>query len=103
VDGFEAGKFKAIVTCELLTEGVDVPKAKVGISLGGDSSQRKSIQRLGRILRKTGNAHAIYYDVFCSNSSDETGPRLAGQSLVRRSPKLPRSFYADQADRPHLR
>jgi superfamily II DNA or RNA helicase len=72
VDGFEAGKFKAIVTCELLTEGVDVPKAKVGISLGGDSSQRKSIQRLGRILRKTGNAHAIYYDVFCSNSSDET-------------------------------
>jgi superfamily II DNA or RNA helicase len=92
LNGFEQGKFKAIVTCELLTEGVDVPKAKVGISLGGDSSQRKSIQRLGRILRKTGDAHAIYYDVYCSNSSDETRAKARRPKFGEKAAKASEEF-----------
>ena len=35
-------------------EGVDVPKAKVGVVLGGKSSGRQAIQRLGRLLRRQG-------------------------------------------------
>lgn len=72
LDGFQEGKFKAIVSCKLLTEGVDVPKAKIGISLGGSASTREATQKLGRILRKTGGVSAIFYDVYCADSSDET-------------------------------
>lgn len=71
-DGFEQGKFKAIVSCKLLNEGVDVPKAKVGISLGGTASEAEAIQKLGRILRKTGGVSAVFFDVYCANSADET-------------------------------
>jgi superfamily II DNA or RNA helicase len=75
LDGFEQDKFKAIVSCKLLNEGVDVPKAKVGISLGGTASEAEAIQKLGRILRKTGGIPAVFYDVYCAQSADETKAR----------------------------
>jgi superfamily II DNA or RNA helicase len=49
---FGNGKYRAIVTSQVLDEGVDVPDASVGIVLSGTGSTREYIQRLGRILRK---------------------------------------------------
>jgi superfamily II DNA or RNA helicase len=49
---FGNGKYHAIVTSQVLDEGVDVPDASVGIVLSGTGSTREYIQRLGRILRK---------------------------------------------------
>jgi superfamily II DNA or RNA helicase len=42
---------------------VDVPEAKVAVVLGGSASAREYVQRLGRILRKRGNAQAVLYEV----------------------------------------
>ena len=49
---FGNGKYRAIVTSQVLDEGVDVPDASIGIVLSGTGSTREYIQRLGRILRK---------------------------------------------------
>jgi superfamily II DNA or RNA helicase len=49
---FGNGKYKVIVTSQVLDEGVDVPDASVGIVLGGTGSTREYVQRLGRLLRK---------------------------------------------------
>jgi superfamily II DNA or RNA helicase len=49
---FGSGKYKVIVTSQVLDEGVDVPDASVGIVLGGTGSRREYVQRLGRLLRK---------------------------------------------------
>jgi superfamily II DNA or RNA helicase len=49
---FGNGKYKVIVTSQVLDEGVDVPDASVGIVLGGTGSRREYVQRLGRLLRK---------------------------------------------------
>jgi superfamily II DNA or RNA helicase len=49
---FGNGKYKVIVTSQVLDEGVDVPDASVGIMLGGTGSRREYVQRLGRLLRK---------------------------------------------------
>ena len=49
---FGNGKYRVIVTSQVLDEGVDVPDASVGIILGGTGSKREFIQRLGRLLRK---------------------------------------------------
>jgi superfamily II DNA or RNA helicase len=49
---FGSGKYKVIVTSQVLDEGVDVPDAAVGIVLGGTGSRREYVQRLGRLLRK---------------------------------------------------
>jgi len=52
LEKFRSGEYKAIVTSQVLDEGVDVPDASVGFVLSGTGSIREYIQRLGRLLRK---------------------------------------------------
>jgi superfamily II DNA or RNA helicase len=68
--GFRQEKFKAVVACQILDEGVDLPSAKVGVILGGSTSILKAEQRLGRLLRLTGNVPATLYEVFCQDTSE---------------------------------
>jgi superfamily II DNA or RNA helicase len=49
---FGNGKYKVIVTSQVLDEGLDVPDASIGLLLGGTGSRREYVQRLGRLLRK---------------------------------------------------
>ena len=70
LNGFKAGKFRAIVSSQVLDEGVDVPDANVGIIMSGTGSAREYIQRLGRILRPSkGKDRALLYEII----SKETG------------------------------
>lgn len=76
LDGFRTGDYRAIVTSRVLNEGVDVPEAKVAVVLGGSAAAREYVQRLGRVLRKHGNAQAILYEVIARRTVDE---RIAQQ------------------------
>ena len=71
LEAFRDGTYPALVTSKVLNEGVDVPEAKVAIVLGGTSSAREYIQRLGRVLRKTGNLEAVLYEVIARDTVDE--------------------------------
>ncbi len=71
LEGFQNGRYHAIVTSKVLNEGVDVPEAKVAIVLGGTASAREYIQRLGRVLRKAGNRQALLFEVIARNTVDE--------------------------------
>ncbi len=71
LDGFQAGMYRAIATSKVLNEGVDVPEAKIAIVLGGTSSSREYIQRLGRVLRKSGNRQAVLFEVIVRDTVDE--------------------------------
>ena len=63
LEKFKAGEYRAIVTSQVLDEGVDVPDASVGFILGGTGSSREYIQRLGRILRKRAGKHAKLIEI----------------------------------------
>ncbi len=71
LDHYRNSNYKTIVTTKVLNEGIDIPKAKIAIILGGSASDREYIQRLGRILRKQGNTQAILYEVVVQNTADE--------------------------------
>jgi len=71
LENFRAGDYKVIVTTKVLNEGIDVPVAKVAVILGGSASDREYVQRLGRVLRKQGNAEAVLYEVIVRNTADE--------------------------------
>ena len=79
LEGFAAGDYPAIVANQVLDEGVDVPAAKVAIVIGGLSSSRQARQRLGRILRRSGNERAILYEVVCAGTKDEERSRQRRQ------------------------
>lgn len=49
---FRSGRYRRIVTSEVLDEGVDVPDASLAVILSGTGSSRQFVQRLGRVLRK---------------------------------------------------
>jgi superfamily II DNA or RNA helicase len=71
LEGFQAGHYRAIATSKVLNEGIDVPEAKIAIVLGGTSSAREYIQRLGRVLRKVGNRQAVLFELIARDTIDE--------------------------------
>jgi superfamily II DNA or RNA helicase len=70
LSGFAGGQFPVIVANRVLDEGVDVPEAKVAVVIGGQASTRQAKQRLGRILRRTGNVQAVLYEVVCETTEE---------------------------------
>ena len=71
IEDFIYGNIKTIHSCKRLDEGFDVPDASVAIILGFDSSEIKSTQRRGRVVRKFENKTAeIFYIVI--NDTQET-------------------------------
>lgn len=91
--GLEERTYPALVANQVLDEGVDLPEVKVAIVIGGKSSVRQAKQRLGRILRKSGNSRAILYEVICTETNEEKRSRTRRKSdaydkvTQRRTPK----------------
>ena len=75
---FRGGEYSAVVTSQVLDEGVDVPAANVGIILSGTGSTREYKQRLGRILRPTGGKAKLYEVVANGTSEIRTSRRRKG-------------------------
>ena len=70
LDGFEAGRYRALVANRVLNEGVDLPSAKVAIIVGGSGSTTEHAQRFGRILRKRRGEKAILYELVCAETGE---------------------------------
>ena len=68
---FNAGTYPIVATSRVLNEGVNVPEANVAIVLSGSGSVREHVQRLGRILRKSGNKDALLYEVITRGTAEE--------------------------------
>jgi superfamily II DNA or RNA helicase len=75
LQGLEDGGYPALVANQVLDEGVDLPELKVAVVIGGSASSRQAKQRLGRILRKSGNARAKLYEIVCSDTNEERRSR----------------------------
>jgi superfamily II DNA or RNA helicase len=80
LEGFAQGSFPVLVANRVLDEGVDVPEAKVAIVIGGQASPRQAKQRLGRILRRSGEAMATLYEVVVEDTKDVERSRTRRRS-----------------------
>src|SRR5437763_5227158 len=68
---FNSGAYPIVATSKVLNEGVNVPEANVAIILSGSGSVREHVQRLGRILRKSGDKEAVLYEVVTRGTVEE--------------------------------
>jgi len=68
---FNSGAYPIVATSKVLNEGVNVPEANVAIILSGSGSVREHVQRLGRILRKSGDKRAVLYEVVTRGTVEE--------------------------------
>jgi superfamily II DNA or RNA helicase len=75
LEGLEDGAYPALVANQVLDEGVDLPQVNVAVVVGGHASSRQAKQRLGRILRKSGNRKAMLYEVVSAETNEEARSR----------------------------
>jgi superfamily II DNA or RNA helicase len=67
---FRDGKYSALVSSQVLDEGIDVPEANIGIIVSGTGSSREYIQRLGRLLRPRENKKALLYELVTKGTKE---------------------------------
>lgn len=72
INGFRSGKYKCVVTSNVLDEGVDVPDASLAVVMGGYGTRRQFIQRLGRVLRKVDGKRALLIEVVSNGTVDSS-------------------------------
>lgn len=68
---FAAGAAEALVAVRTVDEGIDVPDASVAVILSGTSTERQRVQRLGRVLRPSGE-RALSFTFLASGTVEET-------------------------------
>lgn len=68
---FNSGVYPVVATSRVLNEGVNVPEANVAVVLSGSGSVREHVQRLGRVLRKSGDKEAVLYEVITQGTVEE--------------------------------
>jgi superfamily II DNA or RNA helicase len=76
---FKDGKLYALVSAQVLNEGLDVPDAEVGIIVAGSRGEREHVQRVGRVLRPRPGKRALVYELVVRGSTE------VGASRKRRS------------------
>lgn len=67
---FKLNKFNILLTSKVLDEGYSLSSIDVGIITAGDSTEKQTIQRMGRILRKKDKLSSLY-QIYCLDTIEQ--------------------------------
>lgn len=67
---YAKGAFNVLLTSRVLDEGYNLPSIDVGIIMAGNSTERQTVQRMGRILRKK-ITKSYLYQIYCIDTIEE--------------------------------
>jgi len=79
---FKEGKLRALVSAQVLNEGLDVPDAEVGIVVAGSKGEREHVQRVGRVLRPRRANGPWYTSWWCVPPGKSSKPAGGGTPLL---------------------
>ena len=68
---FKNDKYNILLTSKVLDEGYNLPKLDVAIIMAGDSTDKQTIQRMGRVLRKKKGQDSVLYQLYCKKTIEE--------------------------------
>ena len=83
LENFASGNVRALVSCKVLNEGLDVPDSEIAIIVGGSSSGREHVQRIGRILRPVPGKKALVYELVAKGTHEENHSRQRGKPFAQ--------------------
>ena len=70
LERFRTGALSALVSAQVLNEGIDVPDAETAILVGGRLGTREYIQRVGRVLRPAPGKQALVYELLSRDTHE---------------------------------
>jgi superfamily II DNA or RNA helicase len=79
---FREGKLCALVSAQVLNEGLDVPDAEVGIVVAGSKGEREHVQRVGRVLRPRPGKRALVYELVVRATGEVKASRRRRDALA---------------------
>jgi superfamily II DNA or RNA helicase len=79
---FRDGHLRALVSSQVLNEGLDVPEAEVGIVVAGQRGGREHVQRLGRLLRPRPGKRALLYELVVRDTREVRTSHRRRQALA---------------------
>jgi superfamily II DNA or RNA helicase len=82
---FKAGQLRALVSSQVLNEGLDVPDAEVAIIVAGRLGRREHLQRIGRLLRPAPGKLAVVYELVVRHSVEVHQVARKREGLAPRS------------------
>lgn len=96
-------RMQVIISPQVLDEGVDVPKATLGVVVMGSSSRRQMIQRIGRVVRKRAGKVAKFVVLVAAGTSEDPSGDCKHEDFIDEvldavGPECWRVFDVDQAD-----
>lgn len=83
---FASGKLHALVSSQVLNEGIDVPDADVAIIVGGTGAEREHVQRVGRLLRPAPGKRATVYELITRETPEVRQAQRRRRKLMRGVP-----------------
>jgi superfamily II DNA or RNA helicase len=86
IEAFRAGDCPVLVSSQVLEEGFDVPEADLAIVVGGTSSVRRYVQRIGRVLRPRDGKRARIYELAVTDSTEVSDVERRRSALGKRAP-----------------
>jgi superfamily II DNA or RNA helicase len=84
LEQFRAGRLGALVSAQVLNEGLDVPDAEVGIIVAGRMGGREHVQRIGRLLRPAAGKRALIYELVVERSREVAQAARRAEGLASR-------------------
>jgi len=99
IKGLADGRIKVLTSCEIISEGIDVPVVSTAILLRPTKSTGLYLQQVGRVLRPyPGKEYSIILDhvgnVYLHGSVDmDRGWTLAGSDRLERKKGDPKTFW----------
>jgi superfamily II DNA or RNA helicase len=100
LERFRTGALRALVAPRTLDEGIDVPDASFALIAAGTRVRRQTIQRIGRVLRKSNDKDlACVVKLFVEGSADDPRARSVDsftKALARRAGSRIAHFPADE-------
>ncbi len=100
IEKFRTGELTVLVSAQVLDEGFDVPDADVAIIVGGSSSARRQVQRIGRVLRPRPGKKAVIYELAVLETTEIDDVRRRHGKMEDPDKRIGSAQYASVAREP---